>query len=67
MYFRFENWTTPEYYKQAEDAVRLSKQNKERAVQLERRRNALREQLERERVEQERELKGTFDLRSILK
>lgn len=55
---RYENWTTPEYYKQAEDAVRMGKQNKEKAVLLERRRNALREQLDRERVENERALEG---------
>lgn len=56
---RFDNWTTPEYYKQAEDAVKSQKLAKEKAEQLERRRELLRKQLEREQIDLKRELKGT--------
>lgn len=59
--FRYDTWTTPEYYQQAEEAVRQSKRDQEKSVQLERRRNLLRDQLDRERVDEELALKGTFE------
>ncbi|XP_073841562.1 uncharacterized protein [Musca autumnalis] len=46
---RFENWTTPEYYKQAEEKLQRTKDEKEKQKQLEERRRKLAELLENER------------------
>lgn len=42
---RYESWTTPEYYQQAEASVALTKQRQQRSADLEQRRERLRAQL----------------------
>lgn len=46
---RFENWTTPEYYKHAEEQLNQRKEKKEKAKQLDDRREKLKELYSSER------------------
>lgn len=54
---RFENWTTPEYYKQAEQQFELRKQQKEKEKQLIERREKLSRLLEMEKQMYEDEMR----------
>ncbi|XP_061397906.1 trichoplein keratin filament-binding protein [Musca vetustissima] len=54
---RFENWTTPEYYKQAEEKLQRDKEEKQKQKQLEERRKKLAELLENEQEQYNAELK----------
>lgn len=55
--FRFETWTTPEYYQQADEALAKVKQQKVRQTELDRRRIVLRQLLESEQNDLDQELK----------
>lgn len=54
---RFENWTTPEYYKQAEQQLETSKQQKEKEKKLIERREKLSRLLEMEKQIYEEEMR----------
>ncbi|XP_065354982.1 trichoplein keratin filament-binding protein [Calliphora vicina] len=53
---RFENWTTPEYYKQAEQQLENSKQKKEKQTKLVERQQKLAQLLKMEKQSYEQEL-----------
>uniref|UniRef100_A0A1I8NWM0 Trichoplein keratin filament-binding protein n=1 Tax=Stomoxys calcitrans TaxID=35570 RepID=A0A1I8NWM0_STOCA len=54
---RFENWTTPEYYKQAEEKLQRSKQEKEKQKQLSERKEKLALLFDQEKEQYDMELR----------
>ncbi|XP_058984518.1 trichohyalin [Musca domestica] len=62
---RFENWTTPEYYKQAEEKMQRSKEEKEKQKQMEVRRRKLTELFENEREQYNLEMKDRQRSRKV--
>lgn len=58
--FRFEDWTTPEYYETAEKNFRNGETNRKKAEILVERREKLRKLLKNENEQYEQELKGIF-------
>ncbi|XP_036322473.1 trichoplein keratin filament-binding protein [Rhagoletis pomonella] len=53
---RFENWTNPEYYKNAEEQLKQRREKREKEQQQHKRRERLRELFEKEKAMYEREL-----------
>ncbi|XP_055851961.1 trichoplein keratin filament-binding protein isoform X2 [Episyrphus balteatus] len=55
---KYENWTAPEYYKQAEDNLKKEKEMKEKEQKLNDRREKLRKLLEQEKIHYKEELQN---------
>lgn len=55
---QYENWTTPEYYQQAEDNLKKSKEKQEKEQKLNERREKLKKFLEEEKISFENELQN---------
>lgn len=59
-FYRHEQWTTPEYYKQADQSQRLQKELKLKIESLERRRKCLQNLLQTENESYEKEIEGMY-------
>ena len=55
---RYEQWTSPEYYKQAEGNFQLMKETRAKGDLLEKKREKLKSLFEDEKLEHERELQS---------